>query len=66
VAYGTNGAAVPNPVYQGGISFSGSLHLLPMLLRIDARYLSVAEIRITPSGDKPNFKVEINYYTSKP
>ncbi len=53
------------PVMQGGISASGDLYLLPLVLSVDGRQMSLAAIEIAFNGT-PTFKADFNYYVSKP
>ena len=52
-------------VMQGGMTLAGELYLLPMALSISGGHLSVANIELAMAS-KPTFRVDINYYASKP
>lgn len=64
--YAISGQAAPHPVFQGGFTFTAGMYLLPMLSRVPSNFISVAEVGLDFGEGKPSFRIELNYYVSKP
>lgn len=62
IPFATTDASI-QAVLQGAITLSGDLYLLPLVLAVDGRDISVASIEVSV-GAHPAFRAEVNYYAA--